>query len=345
MDLYKIKKNKYEGGSLLLELLLVISLIAIIFAVGTQAILVSLKSDKVSSEKDIASNLASETMELMRGVAEGNWQNIYLPSGIVKGTTHYFPLKVNNSWTLSPGDETVVINGISFTRSIIINNVSRDSTVDRKIETTYNSTDDDPNTQKITVTISWSGGNPVTIDGYLFRWRNKVCDQTLWSTQTTPVDDIALCSSSNYFSADSGIDTSTSGSLKLSGTTPKAITGTLISPVFDSGVASGAAYNSIMWKGSLGGAGANEGRVLLQIAGSSNPTGPWNYYGGSSCTSNDWFEPGSPNTPVELKGPNCLASWNNTEYYRYRIQICSSDCVSPGNNTPSVDDVIINMVP
>ena len=120
MIISNIKIYKQNKGALLFELLIVISLLAIIFTVGTQAVLVSLRSDKTSSERDTAFNLASEVIEIARSVAEENWQDIYSPVGIVKGTTHYYPLKVDNKWTLLAGDEIVVVNGISFTRSIVM---------------------------------------------------------------------------------------------------------------------------------------------------------------------------------------------------------------------------------
>ena len=350
-----IKTKKQNTGSLLLELLIVIAMVAIIFTVGTQAVMVSLRSGRNSSERDTAYGLATEGIEIARGVAEQNWQSIYSPAGIVKGTTHYSPLKVNSSWTLTAGDETVIVNGVSFTRYIIINNVSRDATSDRKIEASYVAGDDDPNTQQITVYVSWTGGDTVTVNNFVFRWRDKVCSQTTWATQTTPTDNAVSCPPTTYFSADSGIDASVVGTLKLSGTTPKANSGTLISSVFDSGVSGGAGYNSIMWIGSLGGAGANEGKVQFQIAGSncSNgatnyptcSTGSWSYVGGATCGSGDYFNPGAANTPIELKGASCLSQWNNMRYFRYKVQICSNNCSVAGNNTPTVNAIILNWAP
>lgn len=335
-------KNK-NSGALLLELLIVIALIATIFTVGTQALLVSMRSGKSSTEKDIANSLANEAIEIGRGIADGDWQNVYAPTDIVKGTTHYYPLKINNTWTLSQGDESLVVNNISFTRYIIISNTSRDQST-RNIESTYVSTDDDPNTQKISAYVSWSGGDTVSVSSYLYRWRNKACTQTAWTTQTTPTDTAVTCPSSTYYSADSGIDASVTGTLQLTGTTPRATTGTVISSIFDLGE-TGAGLNSIMWVGSLGGAGANTGKVKFQVAASASATGPWVYYGGSTCGTSDWFDPTLPNTPSELKGANCLTAWSGARYIRYKAMICSNDCSTPSNYSPTVNGIMINWAP
>ena len=69
--------NSTKKGSLLLELLIVISLLAIILSVGSQAVFVSLQSGKVSGERDVAMGLANEEFEAVRGSTEENWQTIY----------------------------------------------------------------------------------------------------------------------------------------------------------------------------------------------------------------------------------------------------------------------------
>lgn len=131
-----------------------------------------------------------------------------------------------------------------------------------------------------------------------------------------------------------------------SGSTGLPISGSLTSSVFDTTAVSGSAgYNSIMWKGALGGAGFNEGKVRFQLAAASASTGPWNYFGGTTCGASDWFDSLNPDNPIELKGSSCFAAWNNKRYMRYKIQICSNDCVSAGSNTPTVEDVIVNWSP
>jgi len=129
------------------------------------------------------------------------------------------------------------------------------------------------------------------------------------------------------------------------------ILGDLISAVFDStGSTDGGGYNSVMWTGTLGGPGTNEGKVRFQFAGADSPAGPWSYIGGATCAVGDWFDPGAPNVAVELIGTGanaaaCRTAWNNKRYFRYKVEICSNDCTTAGTYTPTVNNVIVNWTP
>lgn len=134
------------------------------------------------------------------------------------------------------------------------------------------------------------------------------------------------------------------------------IKGDLYSGVFDTtGMATGASYNSILWKGTLGGPGTNQGHVRFQLAASDCAngaidypncgTGSWSFVGGATCVNTDWFDPGAADTPYDLQSSSCIANWNNKRYYRYAVEICSNDCSTAGTYTPSVDDVIVNWSP
>lgn len=205
-------KCSQKRGSLLLELLIAISILAVVLSVGSQAVFVSLKSGKVSAESDVAIGLANEALEAVRGVAEEKWQNIYNLAG--KGSTHYYATSTvpTGKWTLATGDEIIDLNTARYTRYVVIDNVSRDSAM-RAIENPYVSADDDPGTQKATVMVSWAGGDPVVVSGYFFRWRNKACNQTGWSTGGSGTS-VKTCPDTSYDTKDAAIDT-TGGSLKL----------------------------------------------------------------------------------------------------------------------------------
>jgi hypothetical protein len=120
--------------------------------------------------------------------------------------------------------------------------------------------------------------------------------------------------------------------------------GDLISAVFDTtGVADGPAYNSIFWKGNLGGPSQNQGRVKFQLATSDSPSGPWNFIGGDTCQSGDWYLTSGPSAPVEITCAS--ANHNNQRYFKYKIRICSADCIVNSNFSPVATDVIVNWSP
>lgn len=210
----KISFSKKQQGSLLLELLVVISLIAIILTIGTQAVYVSLQSNKVSGDRDVATNLASEALEATRSVSEENWINIY---SLTKTSQHYKVVQSSGKWTLATGDEVVVLNTISYTRYVVIENTCRDDSTRNitGVGTCAGDSSDDPSTQKITVTVSWIGGDPVVISEYFFRWKNQVCSQSGWSGGGGSGNGVQPCSTTtNYDTKDNTLDIST-GALKL----------------------------------------------------------------------------------------------------------------------------------
>ncbi len=96
----------------------------------------------------------------------------------------------------------------------------------------------------------------------------------------------------------------------------------------------GAAFNSIMWNGSL-----NGGKVRLQLATSASALGPWEFKG-PDCSLFTYYE-NSSNAPNKIK---CL-DHNNQRYFRYKIILCSNNCVSSGSSNPSVNSVIVNWSP
>lgn len=203
-------KDKNSKGSLLFELLIVISIIAIIFAVSSNAMFLSLKGNKMMGDRDTALSLATEELEAVRSVADEDWMNIY--NTTTKGSQHYKLTQSSNKWIIQTGDESVTINGITYTRYFIISNVSRD--VSSNIESTYNSSNDDPSTQKVTVTVSWTDGNPITISDYFFRWKNKACSQGGWNTGGVGSGVAYDCTNAIYDTAGSELDI-TGGTIKL----------------------------------------------------------------------------------------------------------------------------------
>lgn len=120
-----------------------------------------------------------------------------------------------------------------------------------------------------------------------------------------------------------------------------AVSSSLVSSVFDTGISGGVAINSISWKGSL-----NNGAVDFQLAssncpnGATNPppcdTGNWSYIGPDGTS--DSYYSGSQNASIPIN----LKHHNNHRYLRYKIFLYSDVGQS---QTPTVEDVIINYSP
>jgi type II secretory pathway pseudopilin PulG len=193
------KTNTTYRGSLLIEILIAISILAIVLVVSSQALFVNLRSNKSSSETDTASALAVESLEAIRSVADEKWQNIYYLS---KGIPNYYVSATSTSnWVVATGTEVISLNSVNYTRVISISNVSRDQTPgSRLIESSYNAANDDPSTQLVTVDVTWPNGS-YTINQYLYRWKNSVCAQTDWlasgSTGVKTCPDTTYATSSN----------------------------------------------------------------------------------------------------------------------------------------------------
>lgn len=206
LSLYSTKKQ----GALLLELLIAISILAVILSIGTQAVYVSMQSGKTSGENDVAMALAGEALEAVRAVTDEKWQNIYNLSG--KGSTHYKTVQSGNKWTVDTGDESITQNTMNYTRYFIVENVNRCNDSSRSIASSTsclpsNNYFDDPSSQRISILVSWQGaGSPIVINNYFFRYRNKVCVQGDWSGGSS--SGVKNCSSNTYESKDGSINTS-----------------------------------------------------------------------------------------------------------------------------------------
>lgn len=186
--------TKKQSGQLLLEILVAVSVAAIVFTLGAQLVYVSLQSSRLAGEKNTALGLAEETYETVRSAATEKWQNLY---NLTKGSANYYPTKVSGKWVINnSGIETVTINNINYSRSFTAQNVCRDATTraitgitDSSGSTTTCATSGgshDPSTQRVSVSVSWPNATTLINSEYLTRWRNKVCPQINWDANATP---------------------------------------------------------------------------------------------------------------------------------------------------------------
>ena len=184
-----------ESGMLLLEILIVVSIAAVIVALSANFIYLSLRSNKIANEKNVALGLLDEVFEAVRGASTEKWQNLYT---LTHATQDYHPIQTSNAWDISSagavGTESVAINNVSYTRSFRVYHVCRhastrditgltDSSGASATTCTTSGGVADPSTQKVTATVTWNNaGNSVTASEYFAgRWRNKATNHTTWS--------------------------------------------------------------------------------------------------------------------------------------------------------------------
>jgi prepilin-type N-terminal cleavage/methylation domain-containing protein len=174
-ELFRNKK-----GQSLIEILVAITIAAILIGGAVGAIAFTLRSSVQNKNLQTANSLNQELLDRVVNFAEANWHNIYSPP-IVKGSPYHL-LVSGAGFSLNSGSESVTLEGITFSRSFVVENVSRDSS--GNIEMVYNSINDDPSTQKITVTTNWPQGTQTaatTLNKYLTRSKSLVFHQTDWS--------------------------------------------------------------------------------------------------------------------------------------------------------------------
>lgn len=156
----------------MIEILIVVAVIIISFSSLVGVISYSLKVSNLIKKTGQANNLAQEAMEGVRNFRDGTDWNTdglknYVPVSATSSAPYHLELNNNFSppkWTLATGTESIY----SFTRAIIFEKVSRDG--EKDIEEIYNSVNDDPNTRKMIIAVTWEG-KEVRLVTYLTNWR------------------------------------------------------------------------------------------------------------------------------------------------------------------------------
>lgn len=195
---YRLFAN--SNGQILLEALITVAVVAILASSIVTLIVVTNRNLESARRRDIASSLSTEAFTALRSIVESDdatsqgYNRIYCPpSGTcpsTKGTaTHYYAVLTNGIWGVASGDETLTLQGISFTRYLTIENVCRNGTVISGPTDTNGSTTTctgsggthDPSTLRLTSTLQAKQMTDLVVSQYVTRWRNVVSDQTDWS--------------------------------------------------------------------------------------------------------------------------------------------------------------------
>jgi len=158
----KIFKNK--KGVSVIEILIVVVIISVGLIALLNAVTSSLKFSRLMKENDQAKELAQEALEVVRSFRDGtDWDTDGL--GMLASGTYRLEQTIDDppKWNLVSDLDGESI-GI-FTRMVILERVSRDSN-DNIVSLGI----DDPNSRKITATVSWQG-KTVEISTLLTNWK------------------------------------------------------------------------------------------------------------------------------------------------------------------------------
>ena len=171
---------KFKKGQLLVEVLVGIGIMAILVSAILPLMLTSTNASIRENKNSIAISLAKEQIEATKAVKEENWNNLY---SVTKGADYYPEIDINTGkWKLTSGVETIPLNGLTFQRSIKVDNVSRtDLNGTGNIESTYQQSRDDPSTQKVTSTVTSEQMAAISITEYMSHWKSSLWTETDWS--------------------------------------------------------------------------------------------------------------------------------------------------------------------
>jgi len=148
-------------------IVIAIIVIGLINLLGVAAF--SLKISTIIKQTSQADSLVKETIETVRTLRDGSdWDDDGLGILNTGSSNPYYPEldtgAIPPTWRLVSGAETIG----NFTRKVVFEKVSRDGS--GNIEAVYNAANNDPDTRKITATVSWSG-RKVEIITYLTNWK------------------------------------------------------------------------------------------------------------------------------------------------------------------------------
>ncbi|PIR98196.1 MAG: hypothetical protein COT89_00575 [Candidatus Colwellbacteria bacterium CG10_big_fil_rev_8_21_14_0_10_42_22] len=207
-------KNK---GQSLLEILIAISISAIIIGSAVTAVMIALRTSKDTSESQKAYAIAQDILENVRSYAEGNWATFYATT--TSSETYYLAEDVitatSTTLSLNTGTTTVSLseNDITttytawFTTDPVYRNTNNKITTNESYPNIV-----DPITLNITAHVSWPVGDDtkqIQLSQYISRIRSDTYIFTDWSGSDGQVGPITDPLDPDYFSADSIIATGT----------------------------------------------------------------------------------------------------------------------------------------
>lgn len=166
--MYTTEWKYSEKGISIVEILVVIFIIGISLGGLFNLTVFSLKASNITKAELEAGILAQKTAEEVRSFRDGTvWASDGL--GSLAAETSYHPatedMATSTKLVILSGEEAVG----RYSRKVVLGNVSRDP-VSKNIEDVYNAVNNDPETKKIIVTISWEN-KTFALTSYLTNWK------------------------------------------------------------------------------------------------------------------------------------------------------------------------------
>jgi len=159
--------NKKQGFTII-EIIIAIVIIVSVFGMILSFFSLDIRNSERNRTRLQAILLAQEAMEAVRNFRDNTTWSGNGPGTLISGTS-YHPVVASSGWGIISGSENTEI----FTRNIVFYNVSRG--INDNIESAYSPANNDPDTKKIIVTVSWSdryGLASESLTSYITNWRN-----------------------------------------------------------------------------------------------------------------------------------------------------------------------------
>lgn len=306
-----IRRHGRAPGQSLIEILIGSGLGVIFLLAAAGLVAPSLRTGKTSGDVQLKTTIATQLMTNVRVWADSNWNNVLALS--TSSASKYYFTATSSPFVATSGVQSIVIATGTYTRYFTLSDVYRDGV--GNITSTIAGNKYDPSTKAITITYTGPVTRTSTITFYVTRNLPGYTAHTRWTAASS------TASSSIVFN-DVGSFTIQTSSVQISGT--------LQSPVVDTGMTAGAQLNSFFWQGNL----PLQTTVKFQFAVSASSTGPWTYLGpdGSGAT---YYTPTGAGVPMSLNYTALPAR----QYFRYAATLISN---STGALVPTVTSVKIN---
>lgn len=210
-----------ENGQSLIEVLVGLTVGAIIISGVLALIIVNLKSSLNVRISQSAFVLSQELMDMVKSVASSDWHKIY---NLSKGSSANYYIATSTLSAVS-GSEPAIVDGRNFTRYFYVENsyrllcgtggVTSNATTSCALGPGSTGVTEDPSTQKITAVIKDSNDTTIVSQyQYITRSLNYSFNQTDWSGgggQEGPI----IKPNNLFYSATNADSTSTPGAIKI----------------------------------------------------------------------------------------------------------------------------------